>query len=305
MRCTRCGERSAEYKRPYAGDAVCGRCLVGLVRDRVFREIRRWRWFRPGQRIVVALSGGKDSSLALRLVTEYVEPLPDIEVIALTVDEGIPEFREACIWAAERVADELEVEHEVVSFEEEYGFALEEVVEDVDVPACTLCGVLRRRLLNRRARELGADVVVTGHNLDDEAQAALMNFVKADLAQLARLHPEVRPEDGLIVPRVKPLRRVLEREVRWVAEELGLPFHADPCPYAHSSVRSFFREILDEMEERIPDVKFGLVRALDRAGPVLAEEFLEDRLGRCERCGEPAAGDICKACELLERVGLV
>ncbi|WP_456482961.1 TIGR00269 family protein [Methanopyrus kandleri] len=302
MRCTRCGERNAEYERPYAGDAVCGRCLVELVRDRVFREIRRWRWFRPGQRIVVALSGGKDSSLALRLVTEYVEPLPEVEVIALTVDEGISGFRDACLRAAERVADELDVEHEVVSFEEEYGFALEEVVEDVDVPACTWCGVLRRRLLNRRARELGADVVVTGHNLDDEAQAALMNFVKADLAQLARLHPEVRPEDDLIVPRVKPLRRVPEREVRWVAEELGLPFHADPCPYARSSVRSFFREILDEMEERLPDVKFGLVRALDRAGPVLAEAFLEEGLGRCERCGEPAAGKLCKACELLGRV---
>ncbi|WP_457614429.1 TIGR00269 family protein [Methanopyrus sp.] len=302
MRCARCGERNAGYERPYAGDTVCGRCLVELVRNRVFREIRRWNWFRPGQRIVVALSGGKDSSLALRFVTEYVEPLPDVEVIALTVDEGIPGFRDACLRAAERIADELGVEHEIVSFEEEYGFALEEVVDNVDVPACTLCGVLRRRLLNRRARELGADVVVTGHNLDDEAQAVLMNFVKADLAQLARLHPRVKPEDDLIVPRVKPLRRVPEREVRWVAEELDLPFHADPCPYASSSVRSFFRKALNGMEERLPDVKFGLVRALDRAGPVLAEAFLEEGLGRCERCGEPAAGDLCKACELLTRL---
>ncbi len=302
MRCQRCGERPSRYRRPYAGDAVCGRCLVELVRDRVFREVRRWRWFRPGQTVVVAVSGGKDSAVALRLVLEYLDPLPGVEVIALTVDEGISGFRDRCLREAERLVERLDVRWEVASFEEEYGFRLEEVVEETEHPACTVCGVLRRRLLNARARELGADVVVTGHNLDDEAQAVLMNFVKADLAQLSKLHPRVRPESEAVVPRVKPLRRVPEREVRWVADELGLPYHPDPCPFAASSVRSFFRRLLDEMEERLPSVKFGIVQALDRAGPVLAEEFLKGEVQRCERCGEPASDRLCKACQILEEL---
>ncbi len=300
MRCRRCGERRGEYERPYAGDVVCGRCLVELVRDRVFREVRRWRWFEPGQRVVVALSGGKDSAVALRLILEYLEPLPEVEVIALTVDEGISGFRDRCLRQAERLVEELEVEWEVVSFEEEYGFRLEDVVEDTEYPACTVCGVLRRRLINAKARELNADVVVTGHNLDDEAQAVLMNFVKADLAQLSKLHPEVKPESESVVPRVKPLRRVPEREVRWVADELNLPYHPDPCPFAESSVRSFFRRLLDELEEELPNAKFGILQALDRAGPLLAEEFLQGEVRACERCGEPASGELCKACEILE-----
>ncbi len=298
--CALCGEKEAEYPRPYAGDEVCGGCLVKTVKERAFKEIRRWRWIRPRTTVAVALSGGKDSALALHVVKEYTEPLPDVRIVALTVDEGIPGFRDECVEKAHRLAEELDVEHEVITFREEYGFDLEDVLDDVDVPACTLCGVLRRRLLNSRARELGADVLVTGHNLDDEAQAVLMNVVKADVHQLSKLHPEVLPEDTAVVPRAKPLRRVPEREVLWTVRELNLPHHPDPCPHAHTSVRSLYREILDRLEERIPDAKFGLLRFLDKTGPTLARGFPRETLGRCEKCGEPASGNLCKACELLE-----
>ncbi len=301
--CAVCGEREARYPRPYAGDHVCGRCLVETVVDRAYREIRRWRWIRPRTTVAVALSGGKDSALALHVITRYTEPLPDVEIVAITVDEGIPGFRDRCVEKARELAERLGVRHEIVTFREEYGFDLEDVLDESPVPACTLCGVLRRRLLNLKARELNADVLVTGHNLDDEAQAVLMNVVKSDVDQLARLHPEVRPEDPAVIPRAKPLRRVPEREILWAATELDLPFHPDPCPHSTSSVRSHYRRLLDELEERIPDAKFGLLRFLDKTGPTLAREHSRGKPRRCEKCGEPASGELCKACQLLQTLG--
>ncbi len=177
------------------------------------REVHRQVEFRGGERVAVGLSGGKDSSTTAVLLHEILAPRGDVEVLAITVDEGIASYRPEGIRFAKALCRGLGIEHRVVPFEETVGWTMDEVVaaEPGAIP-CSYCGVFRRNALNRAAREAGADYVATGLNLDDTAQSILMNVARGDVDKLARLGPHERPQPGL-VPRLQPLRMVPEKEV--------------------------------------------------------------------------------------------
>lgn len=260
---------------------------------------------RPGERVGVALSGGKDSVSLLYLMTELGRRM-NFQVVALSVDEGIRGYREESLRCAREACSSLGVEHRVVSFREEFGVTLDEMVglaerRKTGLDPCTYCGVMRRYLLNRVAREEGVCRVATGHNLDDEVQAILLNYLRGDLSRLLRLGPSYSPREGF-VPRVKPLREIPEREVAAYALVRDLKVHLGQCPYArglHAEVRDF----LNRLESRHPNCKFGLLRTFER---------LKERLGGreevglqpCESCGEPTPQRVCRTCELLEGLGL-
>ena len=260
---------------------------------------------RPGERVGVALSGGKDSVSLLYLMTELGRRM-NFQVVALSVDEGIRGYREESLRCAREACSSLGVEHRVVSFREEFGVTLDEMVglaerRKTGLDPCTYCGVMRRYLLNRVAREEGVCRVATGHNLDDEVQAILLNYLRGDLSRLLRLGPSYSPREGF-VPRVKPLREIPEREVAAYALVRELKVHLGQCPYArglHAEVRDF----LNRLESRHPNCKFGLLRTFER---------LKERLGGreevglqpCESCGEPTPQRVCRTCELLEGLGL-
>ncbi|RLF55209.1 MAG: TIGR00269 family protein, partial [Thermoplasmata archaeon] len=167
----------------------------------------------------------------------------------------------------------------------------------------TYCGVFRRYLLNREARELSADVLVLGHNLDDFAQSVLMNFVNADLEKLARIAPHLRIQEGL-VPRLLPLRLIPEKEVMLYAMLNNLELCLDRCPYAFSN-RFIFRRIIYELEDLYPGTRHKIVKVYDQIKPYLYELFPSEGMRRCKLCGEPSSKEICKACELRMRLGLV
>ena len=139
-----------------------------------------------GYDCMIAVSGGKDST-ALLFSMHKILSGRDVELVAITVDEGIAGYRDDTIKAARSIAGQLGVEEHVVSFREEYGYDLDDMVVGKRVAPCTFCGVFRKHALNRAAKHLGADRVATGHNLDDEAQSVMMNYLKGDLERLMRL----------------------------------------------------------------------------------------------------------------------
>ena len=110
-------------------------------------------------------------------------------MVAVTVDEGIAGYRDDTIKAARAIALKLGIEQEIVSFREMYGYDLDEMVVGKKVAPCTYCGVFRKNALNRAAKRLGASKVATGHNLDDEAQSVMMNYLKGDMERLMRFRP--------------------------------------------------------------------------------------------------------------------
>jgi len=167
--------------------------------------------------------------------------------------------------------------------------------------ACTYCGVFRRRCLNLKARELNADVLALGHNLDDMAQSILMNFMRGDVERLARLGPHDHVQPGL-VPRIQPLRMIPEKETYLYAILSEIPFSDAECPYSVHALRNEYRRIVDEMEHRHPGTRHSILGSYDRLRPLMRLGFPQARLRECD-CGEPTLNDRCMACEMLKRIG--
>ncbi len=284
----------------YSGLHLCEAHFVEDVERKAKKEIRKQWLIERGDKIAVALSGGKDSSALLYMLKKIFQPRSDLEFFAIAVDEGIKGFRSVTLKNAEKIAKELEVELRTFSFEREFGFTLDEIAaEGFEQAPCTFCGVLRRKIIETRAKELGATKVVTAHNLDDEVQTILINYIRGDIERLGRL----RGRRDEFVPRIKPLRGVPEKEVALYALVAGIAISTIHCPYAALSFRFTVKKMLNEFEKKHPGTKYSLLRGYERLSEFLPTAQQSGReLLRCEQCGAPSASRICKACEIVERM---
>ena len=327
MDCDKCGDEAVMHAS-YSGLHMCGACFTRSVEKRVRRRVRE-DGLVPDDATpddpdtwVIGLSGGKDSVVLTQILHDVFDRDPRIELVALTIHEGIEGYRDASVEACVELAAELDIRHELVTYEEEFGVRMDDVVEDdpEDMAPCAYCGVFRRDLLERYADDLGADKLLTGHNLDDEAQTAMMNFLSGDVRQVAKhfdasLGPfdergsdadGTRPEghDERFVPRAKPLRDVPEKEVALYAHLRDLPVHMAECPHASEAYRGEIRDLLLSLEEDHPGTRHSIMSGYEELARLASEAHDEEgpRLGECGRCGAPTTGDLCRKCDLVEAV---
>lgn len=296
MGCDKCGASSVAWVR-YSGAHLCGDHFRAFVEKRVREELRRQVDLKPGLRIAVGLSGGKDSSTTTVLLHDIFSSRRDVELVALTVDEGIASYRPSGLEAAKRLCVSLGIEQRVLAYRDTVGFEMDRVVAlDPGAIPCSYCGPFRRQALNIGAREVGADFLAVGLNLDDTAQSILMNVARADVDRLARLAPHETVQPGM-VPRLCPLRMIPEKEIYLYATLRGIPFHEATCPYAARAQRGRFGAILAEMEEATPGTRHAIVSTHDQLRPLLQSKFLGGVPGSCTQCNEPTSGSLCQACE--------
>ena len=301
MKCDRCSAAAVEWIR-YSGEHLCRDHFLGFVERRAKRELRSQVHLRGQERIAIGMSGGKDSSTTAALLVEFLRSRSEMELIGITIDEGIASYRPAGIDFAKRLCARLGIEHRVLAYQETSGHTMDEVVaRDPESIPCSYCGPFRRQALNRAAVEVGADYVATGLNLDDTAQSILMNVARGDIEKLARLGPHESRQPGL-VPRIQPLRMIPEKEVYLYALLRGIEFHDATCPYAERAQRGRFREILHRLEEESPWTRHAIVSGYDQMRPLLQSAYPPATLNACARCGGPTVSTVCKACELRERI---
>ena len=259
-------------------------------------------------KIIVAVSGGKDSVTLLHILTKIERDFPKASLSAVTIDEGIKDYRDEAIKIAERNCRKLGVEHVVVSFKEMYGLGLDEIVkkiqqkEEKELAPCSYCGVLRRKALNIAAREAGADRLATAHSLDDETQTMILNIIHGDPLRIARVKPVLPVIHPKLVQRVKPLCEVLEREVAFYAYLRKIDFQGIPCPYAGTALRNDVRNMLNRMERRHAGTKYTIFRSMERLRPALEALAKQGELRECRVCGEATVGEICKPCQMLKEL---
>jgi len=297
-KCSKCNKPSITFIR-YNGTHLCKEHFIEYFEKRVKREIKKQGKTGSGSRIGVALSGGKDSTVTLFMLKKIFSKRKDVDLFAISVDEGIKGYRDKSLKIARENCKELEVEHHIISFKETIGYTLDEIVsKSKDLGECTYCGVFRRFCLNKKARELELNKIATGHNLDDFSQSILMNFVNGDLEKLARLGPHIKVQPGLI-PRILPLRVIPEKEVTLYAIINNIKFYDGICPYSIHALRGKFRDILDELEYINPGTRHSIVKSYDGIKDILIQKFPPAKLNKCKICGEPTSQEICKACELL------
>src|SRR5437899_7724408 len=301
MACDRCSAAAVEWIR-YGGEHLCRDHCLGFVERRAKREFRSQAHLRGQERIAIGMSGGKDSSATAALLVEFLGSRRDIELIGITIDEGIASYRPAGIDFAKRLCARLGIEHQVLAYETTAGHTMDEVVSrDPESIPCSYCGPFRRQALNRAACEVDADHVATGLNLDDTAQSILMNVARGDIEKLARLGPHESRQPGL-VPRIQPLRMIPEKEVYLYALLRGIEFHDATCPYAERAQRGRFREILHRLEEESPGTRHAIVSGYDQMRPLLQAKYPPAPLNACPRCGDPTVNEVCKPGELRERL---
>lgn len=309
--CSRCRSPAVVELR-YAGTALCRDHFLRSFDERAKREVAKQGRLPEGT-TAVALSGGKDSVAALHFLLRMTEGNPKVKLTAITVDEGIEGYRGSALAICRDVTARWHVPWQVVRTRDLAGYSVDEYAagtagprgEALPVaprPACSACGVFRRSGLNRLAREAGAAAVVTGHNLDDQAQTVLMNTLKGDLERAARLAPhteeDVAHHPGL-VRRILPFRSIPEKEVLLYAVLHGLPLHQEAeCPYAARSHRFLLRDVLVRLEEHGPGTRHALVKGAERLKPILQQALPAMEVRSCPECGEPTSGDACMACSM-------
>jgi len=294
--------------RRYSGEKLCGRCFCKSIENKVRGTISKYEMFEPKDKIMVAVSGGKDSVTLLQILTKIEKAFPDATLSAVTVDEGIKGYRDEALRVAMKNCQKLGVEHVVTSFKEMYGYTLDEIVimirnrKKKGLTPCSYCGVLRRRALNTAAREAGVNKLATAHSLDDETQTMLLNIIHGDALRIARAKPVLTVIHPKLVQRVKPVCEVPEKEIAFYAYLRRIEFQSIPCPYAQTALRNDVRTMLNRLEEKHAGTKFAVFRSMERIRPALEKMAEEAKLQNCRICGEPTVGELCKPCQMLQEL---
>ena len=169
---------------------------------------------------------------------------------------------------------------------------------------CTVCGIWRRYILNKHARERGATKLITGHNLDDEAQSTMMNVFKANTTLTANLGPISGVQSHkLFVQRIKPLFFCTNEEVEVYTQLKGWTLDYCDCIYAEEGYRSHVKKMLNEFEKKFPGTKQGIIKSYLELIPLIKDNLIKEKrrgtIKLCTECGEPANQKVCNACKIL------
>ena len=297
MKCRRCrGPAVIEIRRHTAG--FCADCFVHHVREQVRKTIDEFEMIRPGERVLVAVSGGKDSLALWDLLADL-----GYEADGLYIGLGIDEYsdvsgRFARDFAAERGLKLVEVDLPL-----DHGFDIPTGSRAAKRAPCSACGLSKRHLFNSAALDGGYDVVATGHNLDDEAAVLFGNVLRWSVEYLGRQLP-VLPSARGFARKVKPLVRLGERETAAYCVVKGIDYQVEECPMAAGNKHLGYKSALNEIEVQSPGSKhafyFGfLERASAMFTPAAAEERVD--LQSCASCGAPTTGEVCAFCSLAAR----
>jgi uncharacterized protein (TIGR00269 family) len=301
VKCSKCSGSAVVYL-PYGDENLCKKHFVESFEKRVRRTVREFRMISKGDSVGVALSGGKDSVSLLYLLKDICDSMR-VPLVALSVDEGIAGYREKTISVAKENCKKLGVEHRVLTFKKEVGITVDEIAKKKErMGTCSYCGVFRRWILNKAAREMSLNKLAVGHNLDDAAQTVLMNFLRNEPFRLARFGPS----GGIIqheffVDRIRPLIRIPEREVAVYSIIKGMNIRFGRCPYAHEAFRNEVRVFLNDLEEKFPGTKFRVFNSFMSVKGALGERVSTDETPvKCKQCGELSSHKVCMRCQMLE-----
>jgi len=292
-----CGEDGIVFLH-YASKHLCEKHFIRMFDKRFRKTVGVHKMLRKNDRVVVGLSGGKDSTVLLHSLAQLKKDLP-FELIALTIDEGIKGYRARTLAIAKKECETLGIEQVILGFKKETGKSLDEAMaeEPSEKLPCTHCGVLRRYLLNKGARELKATKLALGHNLDDIAQTVFMNIMRNEPSRLARMNDPIL-KSARFVPRIRPLMLTPEKENAVYAMLKGIEIEHVECPYARFAFRSHVRRMLNESEERYPGTKFKVVNAFLEIEGALRKKYSKGaKMIFCSSCGEPSSQKICMYCK--------
>jgi len=264
------------------------------IQIQVKKTIKKYKLINKKDKIVVALSGGKDSTAVAYLLHKL-----GYNIMGFHINLGLRNYSERCEKVVKKLCGVLEIPLHIYDFKKEQGSSMcylrSAIQTKKNLKNCAICGVIKKYIINKEVRKLKADKIVTGHHLDDEAQTFFLNILKGAPQLSANTGPITRNiKDKKFITRIKPLFYILEKDIKEFAKKHKLPVVYDSCPCALDSYRIQIRKLFNTLSDQ---EKRNIVKNFDKVKHKIKKP--NQKMSYCSICGEPARKNICKRCELV------
>ena len=296
MQCNKC-QNTAVYTRKYSGESLCSECFSNSILRKAAKTISKYKMIKNDDLVCVGVSGGKDSLVLLDTLKKMSES-HNFKIIAVTIDEGIPGYRDEALDIVKEFCTKLDVEFKTYSYKDLFDMTLAESLElreNEKTSSCSICGTFRRRALDHAAKEIGANVIATGHNLDDTLQTFLINTLSGDTTKIGWMNPD---NDGKKLRKIKPLSEIYESEIVFYAFTNNLPFQSEPCPHMNEGIRTEIREFLNSLEDNRSGIKNNMYHSILKISDSLKASSVKEKHS-CQICGNECTGTICSVCNMI------
>ena len=297
MRCVKC-QGTASVDLPSRNAAYCAPHYLEHFEYEVGHNIRSLKMFTPDERVLVAVSGGKDSLALWETLIRL-----GYKTTGFHIHLGIGDYSDLSREKTEAYAREHNVELVVVEVEAAIGGTIPEVSKALRRVPCSGCGLTKRYLMNRTAREQGFSVLATGHNLDDEAATLMGGVLHWQMDSLGRQAPALESTHARLGRKVKPLYTLSEKETASYAVLRHIDYVVDECPHSVGALSLLYKDVLNRIEAESHGTKLRFFQGyLKNLRPALASAGQKVELRECATCGEATTAEVCAYCRMVQQV---
>ena len=301
--CDRCKGKST-YHREYSGESLCSKCFSKSLKEKVAKTISKYSMLKYGDKVAIAVSGGKDSLSLLHMMVPICKKHGS-SVCVVTIDEGIDGYRDESLQIVKKFASQMDVEHKILSYKELYGASLDKSLQlrkGRKMSSCSICGTFRRRAIDIAVESVQANVVATAHNLDDALQTFLINILAGDVERIGWTYPEpVAYANNL--RKIKPFTEIYEYEIAFYAFINQIPFQSEECPHMNEGIRTEIREFLNKLEKEHAGIKYNAYNTMVKIAKRIKESSSNEH-SKCVLCGRDSTNTVCSVCSMMTTLTL-
>jgi cytoplasmic tRNA 2-thiolation protein 1 len=255
-------------------------------------------------KVAVAVSGGKDSLSLLYVMKKILDSRQSAaDLSAITIDEGIKGYRDESLKIVQDFCSSLSIPSKIFSYKEIFGIDMDDAItlrSARKMSSCSMCGTFRRRATDMAAEAVGANVIATAHNLDDQVQSFMINMLAGDVDRIGWTYPEPVLYANNKLKKIKPFAEIYEQEIVFYALQREIPFQAEECPYMHESIRTAIRQFLNKFENEHPGMKYNMYSSITKISKALKSNMQTPVVNICGKCGRECTSEICAACRTVK-----
>ena len=296
--CSRCKSNEAAIRIRYAKINLCIECFKKFYVNKLKRTIEEYHMINDGDIVAVAVSGGKDSAALLHaLINAY----PKLEVKAVHINLGIEGYSNQCQEKVEELAKQLDVELHIIDIKKEIGISIDDFKKTkFKGKMCSVCGTVKRHIMDEAAMNIGANTIATGHNMDDFMTFMIKNFITRQWNQLVKLKPVVPPVMSGMPKKIRPLIKFPAEENMLYCYYTKIPVNEVECPHSKGAKTLEVMKILNELFEDEPNMKYQVLGSFLNLISLLEKAIKEENVIPCRKCGFPSKDGLCSYCKRIE-----
>ena len=303
--CTKCHKVESIYLRVHSGEYLCKKCFLSSIESKTAKTISKYSMIEYGDKVAVGVSGGKDSLSLLYVLKTLFDQHPNNgnELVAITIDEGIKGYRDESLQIVKDFCAQLHIDNKVLSYQSLFGIDMDRAViqrPSKKTSSCSICGTFRRRALDIAAETIGADLIATAHNMDDQVQTFMINLLAGDVERIGWIYPEPVQYTQNGMKKIKPFVEIYEYEIAFYALQRDIPFQSEECPYMNESIRTDLREFFNKLEADHPGIRYNAYKSMMKVSKTLRDNMSpSSQVRECTKCHRTSTGNICSVCRTL------